>query len=140
MSLCFLMEKQYAPYPKWFGTAFKQLRCAKQFLPILWRAHNTPTWQERETALCEAYILLARLHNALGVTEALPETVAPFFGRPFKVIEGDIFAQALVTQIIDPQVQHIASRRLIGSIDQFSNNTDLRAVADWQPALRKLYE
>lgn len=25
MRLCFLMEKQYAPYSKWFGSAFKQL-------------------------------------------------------------------------------------------------------------------
>src|SRR5215207_5082421 len=25
MSLSFLIERQYAPYPKWFGTAFKQL-------------------------------------------------------------------------------------------------------------------
>jgi hypothetical protein len=23
MNLCFLLEKQYAPYPKWFGTAFQ---------------------------------------------------------------------------------------------------------------------
>ena len=28
MSLCFLMEKRYAPYAKWFGTAFLRLECA----------------------------------------------------------------------------------------------------------------
>ena len=28
MRLCFLMEKTYAPYPKWLGSAFKQLSCA----------------------------------------------------------------------------------------------------------------
>ena len=32
MRLCFLMEKVYAPYPKWFGTAFKQLDCAPALL------------------------------------------------------------------------------------------------------------
>lgn len=34
MRLCFLMEKQYAPYPKWFGTAFAQLDCAERLLPV----------------------------------------------------------------------------------------------------------
>jgi uncharacterized protein DUF4037 len=28
MHLCFLFEKQYAPYPKWFGTAFRRLHSA----------------------------------------------------------------------------------------------------------------
>jgi hypothetical protein len=74
MSLCFLMEKQYAPYPKWFGTAFKQLRCADQFWPVLWRAQQASIWQEREAALGDAYELLAQMHNALEVTQHLPET------------------------------------------------------------------
>jgi hypothetical protein len=140
MRLCFLMEKQYAPYPKWFGTAFKQLRCADQFRPVLWRAQRAPTWQEREAALCESYELLARTHNALGITEVLPEAVSPFFSRPFEVIHGSAFAQALVERIADPAVKRIASRRLIGSIDQFSDSTDLRAVASWRPILRRLYQ
>jgi Domain of unknown function (DUF4037) len=140
MSLCFLMEKQYAPYPKWFGTAFKQLRCADQLWPILWQAQISSTWQEREAALCEAYELLAHMHNALGITGKMPETVSPFFNRPFKIIHGGEFAQALVEQITDNEVKRVASQRLIGSIDQFSDNTDLRCVTDWRPILRQLYE
>lgn len=139
MGLCFLMEKQYAPYPKWFGTAFKQLRCADQFFPTLWSAQQAPTWQERESALCQAYEKLARMHNSLGVTEVLTATVSPFFGRPFKVIWGSAFAQALVDRITDPEVKRIASRPLIGSIDQFSDSTDLHAVGDWRAKLRELY-
>jgi hypothetical protein len=139
MSLCFLMEKQYAPYPKWFGTAFKQLKCADQLLPVLLSAQQARTWQEREMALCEAYELLARMHNKLGLTEMLPETVSPFFGRPFKVIWGSAIAQALVDKITDPAVNRIASRPLIGSIDQFSDSTDLHAVGDWRAKIRELY-
>jgi uncharacterized protein DUF4037 len=37
IQLCFLMEKHYAPYPKWFGSAFKQLQCAHDLWSILWR-------------------------------------------------------------------------------------------------------
>jgi hypothetical protein len=140
MSLCFLMEKQYAPYPKWFGTAFKQLQCADTFWPILWQAQISLTWQEREAALSEAYELLAHLHNTLRITGTMPETVSPFFSRPFKVINGGEFAQALIEQITDQEVQRIASRRLIGNIDQFSDNTDLRFVTEWRPILRLLYE
>jgi len=140
MSLCFLLEKQYAPYPKWFCTAFKQLQCADQLWPVLWRAQQAPTWQEREAALCEAYEFLARAHNALGITPHLPEAVSHFFNRPFKVIDGSSFAQALVAQITDPEVKRVASRQLIGSIDQYSDNTDLRTTADFRPALRKLYQ
>jgi hypothetical protein len=39
MRLCFLMEQQYAPYPKWFGTAFKQLTSATRLVPVLQQAH-----------------------------------------------------------------------------------------------------
>jgi hypothetical protein len=84
--------------------------------------------------------LLAHMHNSLGITQTMPESVSPFFNRPFKVIHGGDFAQALADQFTDPEVQHIASRRLIGSIDQFSDNTGLRCVTDWRPILRKLYE
>jgi len=139
MSLCFLLEKQYAPYPKWFGTAFKQLKCADQLWPVLWRAQQAPTWQEREAALCEAYEFLARAHNALRITKLLPEAVSQFFSRPFKVIDGGSFAQALLEQINDPAVKLVASRPLIGSIDQFSDSTDLRTAGDLWPELRRLY-
>ena len=139
MSLCFLMEKRYAPYPKWFGTAFKHLTCAERYSRVLWQVQQAATWQEREAVLCQAYQQLARMHNALGITEVLPETVAPFFNRPFQVINGGQFAQALVAQITDPEVKQIGSQRLIGNIDQFSDNTDFRAGGDRQLVLRQLY-
>lgn len=140
MSLCFLLEKQYAPYPKWFGTAFKQLSCAQQFLPPLWRAQIAASWQEREAALCEAYELLAELHNSLAITEPIVPTITDFFNRPFKVLSAERFAQGIIAHIGDPEVQRIAARRLIGNLDQLSDNTDLRAPTSWRSTLRKLYE
>jgi hypothetical protein len=140
MSLCFLMEKKYAPYPKWFGTAFKQLVCAKDISPALWRAQRAETWQERETALCEAYAFIAHMHNTLGITDKMPETVSSFHNRPFKVIHGETFAEAILARITDEDVKRIASSRpLIGSIDQFSDSTDLRSNASWRYLLRNLY-
>jgi hypothetical protein len=140
MLLCFLMEKQYAPYPKWFGSAFQKLACAVQISPHLERAQWAQTWQEREAALSEAYVLLAKMHNALSLTDALPEQVGGFHGRPFKVIDAEGFSAALLAKIDDPQVRRIAEKGLIGGIDQFSDNTDLRSHVVWREAVCWLYE
>lgn len=139
MNLCFLMERVYAPYPKWFGTGFKQLACSGDLLPILWKAQRAASWQEREAALGEAYIYLAEKQNALGLIDRFPTELSDFHGRPFQVIGSDAFVQALLAGITDPDVQHIASRCLIGNIDQWSDSTDLRGHAEWRPAIRRLY-
>jgi hypothetical protein len=139
MSLCFLMERQYAPYPKWFGSAFGQLRCAEELAPILWRAQQAVNLRAREAALAEAYEWLARRHNRMGITELLPETASTFWGRPFHVIHGDRFSCAIPERITDPAVQAIAEDGLLGSIDQFSDSTELRSNVRWRPALRRLY-
>lgn len=141
MSLCFLMEKQYAPYPKWFGSAFKQLWCATELTPQLLRVQRAETWQQREAALSEAYSFVARMHNALGITDKLPETVSNFRNtRPFQVIHGDVFANAIVAQIQDEAVKRIAQLPLIGSIDQFSDNSDMHSEILWREKLLTLYQ
>ncbi|MGC1376135.1 MAG: DUF4037 domain-containing protein [Anaerolineales bacterium] len=140
MALCFLMEKRYAPYPKWFGSAFRKLACATQMSPRLERAQAAKTWQEREAALSEAYMLLAKMHNALGLTDPLPEQVGNFHGRPFKVIDAEGFSAAILAKIDDPQVRRIAAKGLIGGIDQFSDNTDLRSHVGWREGVCRLYE
>ena len=140
MRLCFLMERVYAPYAKWFGTAFRQLACAAKLYPVLAEALVGRTWQEREKYLVAAYETVAKMHNALKLTEALPETVTSFHGRPFRVIAFHGFSESLLGQIQDPEVKRIALKRPIGSIDLFSDSTDLLSYPEWRPALLKLYE
>lgn len=140
MSLCFLMERRYAPYPKWFGSAFQRLACAPALTESLWRAQQAETWQAREAALVEAYEKLAAMHNALSLTKPLPASVGPFHGRPFRVIDAEVFANALIQQVSDPHIKRIAAKGLIGSIDQWSDNTDLRSHVHWRAALCKLYD
>ncbi len=124
MRLCFLMERQYAPYPKWFGSAFKRLACADEFAPVLQQAQQAKTWQDREQHLNVAYEALARKHNALHITDPLHTTVSPFFGRPFQVIWGDLFANAIRAEVSDPTIRILASYKLIGSVDQWIDSTD----------------
>jgi hypothetical protein len=140
MRLCFLMERTYAPYPKWFGTAFKRLSCAAELSPPLQLALGAQAWPEREQHLIVAYEQLAAMHNALGLTEPMPERVTLFFDRPFKVITLHGFADALVRQIADPVVKRIAEFPLIGSMDQFSDSTCLLTNTHWRPTLRQLYQ
>ena len=139
MRLCFLMQREYAPYPKWFGTAFAQLACAAEMLPHLRATLCAHSWQEAEAGLVPAYEALARLHNRLGLAAPLPESVRPFWGRPFQVMALHGFADALLAEIRDPDVQRIAARAPIGGIDLFSDNTDLLENPAWRPALRSLY-
>ncbi|PKN95389.1 MAG: hypothetical protein CVU44_01520 [Chloroflexi bacterium HGW-Chloroflexi-6] len=136
MRLCFLMERRYAPYPKWFGTAFKQLACGAELYPILKKILTAGTWQNRQKYLIPAYEHLARKHNALGLTNPLPETTIQFFGRPFDVIALHGFADALLAQIRDPQ---LAKFPIIGSVDQWSDNTDLLESQALRENIAKIY-
>jgi hypothetical protein len=140
MRLCFLMERTYAPYAKWFGTAFQRLHCGRELYPVLQRAMASTTWQAREQHLCTAYEYVARMHNRLNLTLPLPEHTRQFFGRPFQVIALHGYAEALCEQIQDPQVSALASNSQIGSIDLFSDNVDLVAHGRFRSALRRLYE
>jgi hypothetical protein len=140
MRLCFLMERKYAPYPKWFGTAFKQLDCAESLQPFFLGALGAGSWQEREARLVPAYEYIAAKQNALGLTEPRPEKTRSFFDRPFRVIALNGFAEALKERIQDPDVKRIADRPLIGSLDLFSDNTDLLSNPLWRKKLRELYK
>lgn len=137
MRLCFLMERQYAPYAKWFGTAFGRLKAAPGLLPLLGRALAAASWPERDLALGEAYAAVARLHNGLGLTDPLPAEPVPFHGRPFTVISGDRFANALRARLADPEV--CALPFPIGGVDQWADSTDLLESAALRPQLEALY-
>jgi hypothetical protein len=123
MGLCFLIERQYAPYIKWFGTAFAQLDCADQLRPVFMRILNADSWQEREKHLTSAYEFVAEMHNSLGITVPLPACVLPFHDRPFLVIHGDRFANAIHAQIADERVKALPPH--LGSVDQFVDSTDV---------------
>jgi len=140
MRLCFLMERTYAPSPKWFGPAFERLACAAALSPPLRAALAAREWRERERHLCDAYRLVAEAHNRLGITEPLPTEPRDFFGRPFRVIELHGFARRILERVEDERVRRIAARRPIGGIDLFSDSTDLVSHAGWRATLRKLYE
>lgn len=137
MRLCFLMERQYAPYIKWLGSGFQQLACAERLTPIFHRVLNAQDWREREQAMSAAYELVAEQHNQLGITQPLWTKVSPFYERPFSVIHADRFAEAIRTAINSEEV--LALPPSLGGIDQFVDSTDVFSYPVWFERLRPLY-
>jgi hypothetical protein len=134
--LCFLMERRYAPYSKWLGTAFQRLACYPRMAPLLEGALDASSYPEREPFLAQAYTLAAEMHNALGLTPPLETRTRTYSGwhklragvhelalddpdntRPHQVIFGGRFAEALNASIQDPQVRALPSD--FGSVNQF---------------------
>jgi len=138
MRLGFLLERTYAPYSKWFGTAFARLACARRLGPPLERTLAAADWRTREAHLAEAYQVVAELHNGLGVTEPVPETTASLHGRPFLVIHADRFAQAAERAITDEAVRQLPAR--LGSVNQWADSTDVLERPAILERLRAAYQ
>ncbi len=128
MRLCFLMERRYAPFIKWLGSAFAQLDCASDLVPIFMRALEANSWEERQTHLTTAYQLVAEMHNTLGITDPLTTKVSQFHSRPFLVIHADRFVDAIRAAIKSEEV--LALPEHLGSIDQFVDSTDALRYLD----------
>ncbi len=139
MQLCFLMTRRYAPYAKWFGSAFAELPCASELIPALRDVQVAKEDENRQEALCGAYESLNRQHNALGLTEAIQPALLPFHNRGFQVSAAWRYSEALIQRIDDDQLRAAAARAPIGSIDQFSDNTDLREAVQMRQTIAALY-
>lgn len=137
MRLCFLMERTYAPYSKWFGTAFARLSCAERLLPAFMRVLQAGTWREREAHLSEAYRLCTEMHNALQITAPVATQVSSYHSRPYLVIHADEIAAAIRAKIADDDVKKLP---LIGSVDQFIDCTDISSEPAYCRRLKIMYE
>jgi len=120
MRMAFLIERRYAPYPKWFGSAFAQLSCAAELSPILERALSAQAWKPREAALADAYLAVALLHFERGLPGRLEPRIGPYYGRPFTVINAEEIVGAIRAEIADPALRALP---IIGSLDQVSDST-----------------
>lgn len=140
MRLGFLMEKKYAPYSKWLGTAFCRLDCGKQMMPILRSIQLAEKWSDREQYFAAAWEYIGAIHNNLGITSPLQITFSAFHTRTYRTCNADEFEQTIRSQIKDPAVSRLAGRALFGGIDQISDNTDFRDNPYWRYALKKIYQ
>jgi len=137
MKLCFLMERQYAPYYKWFGTAFNQLACAPRLRPIFQRVLESLVWTERENHLSEAYRVIMQMHNALGLTPVIEPEISYFFNRPYRVPQTARFVDALHQTIQSSTVRNLP--RDLGGVDQFVDSTDILSTPQLCKKFKLIY-
>jgi Domain of unknown function (DUF4037) len=137
IKLCFLLEKTYAPYSKWLGTAFRSLQCASELAPILMQVVQATSYREREDHLAQAYTIVARLHNRLGVSDPVDDQVSPYHQRPYLVIHAENFAHSLWDQIQDESLKRLRFKG--GSINQWVNSDEQISNAWFCQQLKPLY-
>jgi hypothetical protein len=138
MRLCFLMERKYAPYSKWFGKAFSKLECAAALSPIFGQVLAPDSWRRREIYLVRAYEIVAGTHNELGLTPPMETEPSRYHDRPFLVIHGDRFALALEGAIEDPEVKDLQAS--FGAVDQFVDSTDVLSKPEVYGRLRTFFD
>jgi len=122
VKLSFLMERRYAPYDKWLGTAFGKLSCASRMLPLISAALDAGDYSSLELSLAALYRSLGEMHNSLGETGPMDASPRAFFSRPFLVMRADRFANALLSAVQSEELRRIPVR--MGAIDQFIDSTD----------------
>jgi hypothetical protein len=138
MRLCFLLEWRYAPYAKHFGASFARLASAPVMQPLLREVLQATSWQVREQALGAAYGNVATRSNALGLFAPLPTEVSSFYDRPFQVIHGGRYADALWAAIEDEAVRRLPPG--LGKVDQFVDATSVLSHRARFRGLAALYE
>ena len=119
MRLCFLIERQYAPYMKWFGSAFSLLKCGPELEPLLSAVLAARNWHDREDHLIRAFEMVAEMFNALEITEPQEPTARLFHTRPFRVIGSGRFVDACM------KATPLRSLGYAGSLDQLADSTDV---------------
>jgi hypothetical protein len=117
MLMGFLMERTYAPYSKWFGSAFKKLSCADSLYPLLGKILAQQHWKPRQKLLAQAYQKLGKMHNALRITKPVNTKIVDFFGRGFPIVDAWAYVEALEGSIKNKKLRNI--NYPLGSVDQF---------------------
>lgn len=137
MRLCFLYCRQYAPYSKWFGTAFSQLPVDNAIKQAISAALTASDITSREESLVRAQKLVADLHDSFGITKPVNAEIQPYFGRDILVIFADNIACAIQEKLIDTP---LAALPLIGTLSEVANFTALSDDPLHRERIKKLYE
>jgi hypothetical protein len=121
MFLCFLLERRYAPYDKWFGTAFNSwLKCSEKLTPLLLSVFKERDWFRRQQFLAEIYQELGKMTNALKISKPAPTKIIDYFGRGYPAIDAWEFEARMYESIENEQLK--AMKFQMGNIDQFINH------------------
>jgi len=137
MHLCFLYEKKFAAYSKWFGTQFGELESAKTIKPLLEKALSSNDHLEREEAIAMAQAELIKIHNKSGITKAISAEIHPYYTRDIKVADSDLVYLALVEKLRGTELETIPP---IGSLCTAGNLVVLTEDSKNVERMSRLYK
>ena len=136
MRLCFLYKKRYAPYSKWFGTAFAHLDVSDDLRKALHRVLHAQSIEEREKQLVRAQALVAALHNGSGITAPVEYEIESYYGRNIKVIFADRFAEAVTETLAGTALENVPLIGAFSAVGGLSNVSDDKA---YYPQIKSIY-
>lgn len=131
-----MYKDTYAPYSKWFGTAFNKLNIYESIKTKINAALQANDLTERENNLVEAQALVADLHNASGLTDKVDYSIESYFGRDIKVIFADKFVDATVEKLKGTVFENIP---LIGTMGQFGGLSDFADEQGYYEQIKRIY-
>lgn len=125
MRLVFLYQNTYAPYSKWFGTAFSKLNIDAKIKETIQIALLANDLAERENKLIKAQALVADMHNASKLTDFVEYQIENYFGRDIKVIYAEKLAESAVKKLKGTAFQNvprIGTLSEIGGLSEFADD------------------
>ncbi len=132
--LAFLLERRWAPYPKWLGTALSELSVGSPLGARLADVASSSDWRHRQVALGAGIEVLAEHQSAIGLPCPIP-IIERFFEREYLSVNVAVVA-ALLQRV---ESGGLKTEPLIGSIEQWSDNVDLLSHPDRRARAAVLY-
>lgn len=136
MRLCFLYKKVYAPYSKWFGTAFNELDIDVNIKKSIYAALHAETIKLREDCLVKSQALVADLHNKSEITSFIDYKIESYFGRNIKVIFAEKFAEATAEKLVGTPLENIP---LIGTFSQIGGLSSFSDEKQYYKQIKAMY-
>jgi hypothetical protein len=107
MEMCFLQNKKYYPYDKWFGTAFNRIPESEKLKPLLWSALEKQDTETQLTCLHQLITMLGIKHNELNIGKPVELHYGNFevginnAVRPYKVFNSGNFKKSCLNNMED---------------------------------------
>lgn len=136
MRLLFLCCNTYAPYSKWFGTAFARLPVDEKIKNCISSALAARDITEREDNIVMAQKLVADLHIEQHIIDFVDIKIQSYFGRNIKVIYADKITDAIMQKLEGTEFENYP---LIGSLSQVANFTNIFDKPERRDNIKKLY-
>jgi hypothetical protein len=143
MEMCYLQERRYRPYDKWFGRGFTELSAAARLGPAIDAALAEPQTIRPDGPLQQALRHLGEHHNTLEISDPVTPTLDDFTVnvnnavRPYPVLNTAAFIDAIVEAITDAALRNLPR---VGAIDQLTHADDaLINFSTWPRSLADTY-